>query len=206
MFRITVILTQLRRRESDKIKREIAIRGGGGLFSLRLYKYFIILESKPCRPVVFWWRRECAGVVYVRTISLRTDVLYNHSISVVYSRLIPAVHSHYDLIGMCEHVANHLKFHSIKIGLQTLIPTAQSLAQLSYSYLIVTIIHSIHLSRSGSYTIWINFSSNGHENIYKKGFEKESTSQIRIHKYLSLTDWKFFWQTKFQAKKLVSLL
>lgn len=47
-------------------------------------------------------------------------------------RIIPALHSHCYPTDMCEHVANHLKFHSIKIGLQTLIPTAKLLAQFSY--------------------------------------------------------------------------
>lgn len=61
----------------------------------------------------FSWQRVCSGVVYIYTI-------------------IPALHSHCDPTDMCKHVANHLKFHSIKIGLQTLIPTAKLLAQFSY--------------------------------------------------------------------------
>lgn len=135
--------------------------------------YFIILGVRPMQTRCFFMaKRVCGGSLYYNTLTENGRVVQPFYLCWIY-RAITAVHSHCDPIDMCEHVANHLKFHSIKFGLQTLIPTAQSLAQFSYSYLIVTIIHSIHLSRSGSYVIWINFLGNVHENIYKKDFEKE---------------------------------
>lgn len=94
----------------------------GGPFSLRLYKYFIFHQTN-AGPLFFHGEESVRGSLYYKTVTENV-----HSFRLLY----PAVHSHCDPTDMCEHVANHLKFHSIKIGLQTLIPTAKLLAQFSY--------------------------------------------------------------------------
>lgn len=80
------------------------------------------------RSFFFMANRVCGGSLYYKTV---TENVHSFRLCCIYT-VIPAVHSHCDPTDMSEHVAHHLKFHSIKIGLQTLIPTAQSLAQFIY--------------------------------------------------------------------------